>query len=102
MEFMRVLQGTGGEMEIFKEIVLCLEDLNQLPDRIEPIFRSAHQFNETDLERLRFALVRIQIYTDIHSTQDMEKAQRVRYAAQVIERIIFGSLLLEAAERSSD
>ncbi|WP_440948965.1 hypothetical protein [Methanosphaerula subterraneus] len=102
MEYMRVLQGTGGEMEIYKEIVICLEDLNQLPDRIEPIFRSAQLFNEGDLERLRFALVRVQIYTDIHSTQDMEKAQRVRYAAQVIERIIFGSLLLEVADRSAE
>jgi hypothetical protein len=102
MEFIRVLQGTGGEMEIYKEIAVCLEDLNQLPDLVEPIFHMAEQFNEADLERFRFALVRVQIYTDIHSTQDMEKAQRIRYAAQVIERIIFGSLLLEAADRSAE
>ena len=102
MEFMRVLQGTGGEMEIHREIVSCLEDLNQLPDRVEPIFRSALLFNEAELERFRFALVRIQIYTDIHSTQDMDKAQRVRYAAQVLERIIFGGLLLEVADRSAE
>jgi hypothetical protein len=102
MDSMQVLQGAGGEMAIYKEIAVCLEDLNQLPDQIEPIFRSAQQFNEADLERLRFALVRVQIYTDIHSTQDMEKAQRVRYAAQVIERIIFGSLLLEVADRSGE
>lgn len=102
MEIMQVLQGTGGEMELYKEIVICLEDLNQLPDRVEPIFRSALLFNEADLERLRFALVRVQIYTDIHSTQDMEKAQRVRYVAQVLERTIFGSLLLEASDRSAE
>jgi len=102
MEFMQVLQGTGGEMEIYKEIVICLEDLNHLPDMVEPIVRSAQLFNEPELERLRFALVRVQIYTDIHSTQDMEKAQRVRYVAQVLERIIFGGLLLEAADRSAE
>jgi hypothetical protein len=102
MEFLRVLQGTGEEMEIYKEIVICLEDLNQLPDRIEPIVRSAQLFNEPELEQLRFALVRVQIYTDIHSTQDMEKAQRIRYAAQVFERVIFGGLLLEVTERSAE
>jgi hypothetical protein len=38
------------------------------------------------------------VYADIHHTEDLERAQKMKYVSQVLERIIFGSLLLERDE----
>ncbi|WP_243668477.1 hypothetical protein [Methanoculleus chikugoensis] len=53
---------------------------------------------DDDLDRLRFGLVRLQVYADIHRYEDMEAAQRMKYVAATIERVLFGRLLLEGEE----
>jgi len=40
----------------------------------------------------------VQIYSDIHRNEDMEQAQKIKYVAQVLEKIIFGSLMMEHEE----
>jgi len=77
------------------DIIKCLEDITQFPDLIEPIYRQAIGLNETVLEKLRFGLLRLQLYSEIHRNYDMEEAQKMRFVSEMIERTIFGGLFIE-------
>ncbi len=98
MKLRDVLEGGREPLEIYDEILDVLSDIQLFPDSVEQIYRKAMTFSEEDLDRLRFALLRLQVYSDINRTRDMEQAQKIKYISQVLEKIIFGSLLLEHEE----
>ena len=98
MKYRDVLEGGKESLEIYDDIMEVLADIQLFPGSIEQIYRKAMTFSEEDLDRLRFALLRLQIYSDINRTMDMEQAQKIKYVSQVLEKIIFGSLLLEHEE----
>jgi hypothetical protein len=102
MDHARILAGTGKPLPIYTSIVACFDDINRLPDLVEPIYLEAQVFDEETLDHLRFALVRVQVYADIHRYEDMEHIQKVKYVAQVLEKVIFGSLLLEREPQGND
>jgi hypothetical protein len=95
MNYREVLAGKEKPFEIYDDIGTALSDIHRFPDLVEPIYRKAMLMDEDTLDRLRFALVRVQIFSDIHRTEDMEQAQKVKYVSQVLEKVIFGSLILE-------
>jgi hypothetical protein len=95
MDFGKILAGKEEPLPVYRNITLCLENIELFPYLLEPIYREALAFDEDTLDRFRFALVRLQVFTDIHHYEDMENTQKVRYVAQVLEKVIFGDLLLE-------
>jgi hypothetical protein len=98
MNYREVLEGGDKSLDIYDDIVVVLSDIRIFPGVVEKIYRKAMAYSEEDLDRLRFALLRVQIHADIHRTEDMELAQKIKYIAQVLEKIIFGSLLMEHEE----
>jgi len=102
MDLGKILAGEGAPLPIYKNVSLCLENIELFPYLLEPIYREAQGFDEETLDRFRFALVRLQIYTDLHQYEDMERTQKVRYVAQVLEKVIFGDLLLEREHPPGD
>jgi hypothetical protein len=46
--------------------------------------------------------LRLQLYADIHRNEDLEKAMHIKYVAQVLEKVIFGSLIMEPTEPSGE
>jgi hypothetical protein len=98
MDYSRILAGRGETLPIFSRIVEVLENYEEFPFLLEPIYREASGLEDEDLDRLRFGLVRLQVYADIHRYEDMETAQRMKYVAATIERVLFGKLLLEGEE----
>ncbi|MDD3621691.1 MAG: hypothetical protein PHQ81_04730 [Methanofollis sp.] len=101
-QYLRVLQGAGEPLEIYTEIAAALADITTFPDRIEPIAAAASALPDPDLEHLRFALVRLQVYADIHRYENIEQMQWMKYVAQVLERAIYGSLMLESDSSSGE
>ncbi|PWR75272.1 hypothetical protein ACKUB1_15000 [Methanospirillum stamsii] len=95
MDYVRVLCGKEEKLPIYSDIAHCLENITQFPDLIEPIYRDAITQNEITLEKLRFALLRLQLYSEIHRNSDMEEAQKMRFVSEMIERTIFGGLFIE-------
>ena len=95
MDFRRVLAGREKPLPVYEAITAVLNNIESFPDLVEPIYREASGYDDETLDRLRFALVRLQIYSDIHHNEDMELAVRVKYVAQVLEKVIFGSMMLE-------
>ena len=102
MNIREVLTGKEKPFEIYDEISVALSDIRQFPDLVEPIYRKAMLMDEEGLDRLRFALVRVQIYSDIHRNEDMEQAQKLKYVSQALEKVIFGSLILEGEVMGHD
>jgi hypothetical protein len=102
MNYMEILRGQGETLRIYNDIERCLENLDLLPLLLEPIYREALALGDDSPDRLRFALVRLQVYADIHRYEDMEQTQKMKYVAQVLEKVIFGNLLLEQPEPSGE
>lgn len=94
MDIVRVLQGSGKPLGIYTRIAAAVRDITSFPDLLEPIYAETAGFSDAELDSLRFALLRLQVYADIHRYEDMEQTQQMKYVAQVLEKIIFGSLML--------
>lgn len=95
MDAMGILTGGEEPLPVYSTIIPALDDIRVFPALLEPIYREAVALDEPMLDRLRFALIRVQIYADIHRNEDMERAQKLKYVGQVLEKVIFGSLLME-------
>ncbi len=102
MDYLRILCGREEHISLYDQVVLCLEDITVLPDMIEPIFREAGTLNEQLIDKFRFGLLRVQIYSEIHRNMDMEESQKMRYVSEMIERSIFGGLFIERETYVSD
>jgi len=98
MDYSQILVGREEPLQIFSRVVEALENYEEFPFLLEPVYREASELDDEDLDRLRFGLVRLQVYADIHRYEDMEAAQRMKYVAATIERVLFGRLLLEGEE----
>ncbi len=102
MDYLRILTGREKPLPVYEAIVAGLENIQCFPDLVEPVYREAVGYDDDTLDHLRFALVRLQIHADIHRNEDLEKAMQEKYVAQVLEKIIFGSLMMEREELSAD
>ena len=98
MDFARVMAGKEKTLPIYKGVIACLETPQAFPDLLEPIYREAMTLDDESLDRFRFALMRLQIYADIHRNEDLEKATHIKYVAQVLEKVIYGTLVMDREE----
>ena len=98
MDYQRILSGKEIPLPIYNGIIACLENPLTFPDLLEPIYREAMKLDDDTLDRFRFSLLRLQLYSDIHRNEDLEKAMHIKYVAQVLEKVIFGSLVMEQEE----
>lgn len=72
-------------------IARAIDNPPMLPYLIEQIF-----WLDIDKEdKLRFSLIRIQIDCELHMNEDLQYYQIRRYVAQIIEKMLYGDLLLE-------
>ena len=95
MEYLTLITAGQETLPLHKDIVSSLDNLELFPLLLEKIYRDTIALDENALDQLRFALLRLQVYADIHQYENMEKAQQIKYVAQVLEKVIFGSLMLE-------
>jgi hypothetical protein len=102
MDYQRILAGKEKPLPIYKAVATALENPRSFPDLVEPIYREAMTLDDETLDRFRFSLMRLQIYADVHRNEDLEQAMHIRYVAQVIEKVVFGSLIMEPAEPLAD
>ena len=102
MDYMRVLCGKEKPLPIYKGVIACLENPQAFVDLVEPIYREAMNLDDETLDRFRFALLRLQLYADIHRNEDLEKAMELKYVSQVLEKLVFGTLVMEREELAAD
>ncbi|WAC04610.1 MAG: hypothetical protein OS112_09115 [Methanoregula sp.] len=102
MDYMRVLCGKEKPLAIYKGVIACLENPQAFPDLVEPIYREAMNLDDETLDRFRFALLRLQLYADIHRNEDLEKAMELKYVSQVLEKLVFGTLVMEREDLAAE
>jgi len=102
MDYARILTGREKPFPVYKDVIAALESPQAFPDLLEPIYRDAMTLDDETLDHFRFSLLRLQLYADIHRNEDLEKAMHIRYVAQVLEKVVFGSLIMEPAEPSGE
>ncbi|MEN6442612.1 MAG: hypothetical protein WC391_01260 [Methanoregula sp.] len=98
MDYLRILTGKQEPFPLYDKVIACLANKQDFPDLLEPIYREAMKLDDESLDRFRFALLRLQLYADIHRNEDLEKAMQIKYVAQVLEKVIFGALVMEREE----
>jgi len=102
MDYIGIITGSGEALDMYQMVVPSLENIEELPQSIEPIYLKAVELNETDADHFRFGLVRLQVYADIHRYVDSDEMQKIKYVAQILEKIIFGNLMLETEAIQSE
>ncbi|MCX6692322.1 MAG: hypothetical protein NTW33_09830 [Methanoregula sp.] len=102
MDYLRVLCGKEKPLPIYKGVIACLENPQAFVDLVEPIYREAMNLDDDTLDHFRFALVRLQLYADIHRNEDLEKAMELKYVSQVLEKLVFGTLVMEREELAAE
>jgi hypothetical protein len=102
MDYLRILTGKEKPLPIYKGVIAALESPLAFPDLVEPIYREAMNMDDDSLDRFRFSLMRLQLWADIHRNEDLEKAMHIKYVSQVLEKVIYGSLVMEQAEPAAD
>ncbi|MFA6226444.1 MAG: hypothetical protein WC620_09820 [Methanoregula sp.] len=102
MDYLRILTGIEKPLTIYTGIIASLENPLVFSDLIEPIYREAMNMDDETLDRFRFSLIRLQLYSDIHRNEDLEKAMHIKYVAQVLEKVIFGTLVMEHENLSAE
>jgi hypothetical protein len=100
MDYARILAGKDKPIPVYGDVIAALENPHAFPDLLEPIYREAMKLDDETLDLFRFSLMRLQIWADIHRNEDLEKAMYIKYVAQVLEKVIFGALIMEPAEPS--
>jgi hypothetical protein len=95
MDYLRILTGKESQLPVYIGVVACLENPLAFPDLLEPVYREAMKLDDDTLDKFRFSLLRLQLYADVHRNEDLEKAMHIKYVAQVLEKVIFGSLVME-------
>src|SRR5512137_87619 len=102
MDYARILTGREKPLPVYKDVITALESPLAFPDLLEPIYREAMTLDDETLDRFRFSLLRLQLYADIHRNEDLEKAMHIKYVAQVLEKVVFGSLIMEYEDQSAN
>lgn len=102
-EVIRILTGKRGEFnptDYIPDYILLLaeviSDPKMLPYKLEEVRKLKPS------EELRNALLRVQIDSELRFGEDLQKYRTRQYVAQVIERLIFGNLLLESRRRDEE
>jgi len=102
MDYLKILNGREDSLPIYIDIGHALENISLFPELIEPIYRQAITLDEVSLEKLRFALLRVQLHSEIYRNMDLEESQKMRFVSEMIERTIFGGLFIERESFISD
>lgn len=76
----------------------AIDDPYSLPFLIEEL----NSLEIEDEEKFRFALIRVQIDSELRMNEDIQKHQRRRFVAQVIEKMLFGELFVEMGTQVED
>ena len=76
------------------EILLLAKAIDD-PYCLPFIIEELDELEIEDEKMFRFSLLRVQIDSELRMNEDIQMHQRRRYVAQVIEKMIFGELLIE-------
>lgn len=90
------------DIEKVQDSILIIAQVVDEPDKLPYFLEIIKSMEIDDLEKFRFVLLRVQIDSQLHLNEDMEKYHKRLFVSQVIEKLIYGELLLEEGKKEED
>lgn len=90
------------DIEKIRDDILTIAEAVDEPDELPYLIETIKSLKIDDPEKFRFVLLRVQIDSQLRMNEDIEMYQKRLYVSQVIEKLLYGELLLEAAKEEED
>ncbi len=78
--------------------VLVIAEAVDGPDKLPYLLEIIKSLEIEDIEKFRYVLLRVQIDSELHMNEDIQKYHKRLYVAQVIEKLLYGELFFEAGK----
>ena len=82
--------------------ILAIAEAVDNPDTLPYLIESIMSLEIDDMEKFRYVLVRVQIDSELHMNEDIERNHKRVFVAHVIEKLLYGELLLEVGGGSDE
>lgn len=93
---------TDVDIETIHDTILTIAEVVDEPDKLPYFLETIKSMKIDDMEKFRFVLLRVQIDSQLHLNEDIEKYHKRLFVSQVIEKLIYGELLLEAGKEEEE
>ncbi len=89
-------------IEDVPENVLTIAEVVDDPDKLPYLIEGIKSMEIEDAEKFRFVLLRVQIDSMLHMNEDIERYQKRLYVSQVIEKLLYGEILLAEGKEEEE
>jgi len=98
-----LLTGTKEvDIEKVPENVFIIAEVVDEPDKLPYLIENIKSLKIDDMEKFRFVLLRVQIDSHLHMNEDLEKYMKRLYVSQVVEKLLYGEILLEEGKEEEE
>lgn len=98
-ETLKLLTGQKDiEIETIHHNVLVIAEAVDGPDKLPYLLETIKSLEIEDIEKFRYILLRVQIDSELHMNEDIQKYHKRLYVSQVIEKLLYGGLFFEAGK----
>lgn len=96
---------TGNKEVVIEDVpenILTIAEVVDDPDKLPYLIEAIKSMEIGDAEKFRFVLLRVQIDSMLHMNEDIERYQKRLYVAQVIEKLLYGEILLAEGKEEEE
>jgi hypothetical protein len=90
------------DIENVHENILTIAEVVDEPDKLPYLLETIKSMEIDDMEKFRFVLLRVQIDSMLHMNEDIEMYQKRLYVSQVIEKLLYGEILLAEGKEEDE
>lgn len=90
------------DIEKIHENVLTIAEVVDDPDKLPYVIEGIKSLEIDDVDKFRFVLLRVQVDSHLHMNEDLGKYMKRLYVSQVIEKLLYGELLLLEEGKDED
>ncbi len=83
------------DIEKIHENIFIIAEAVDGPDKLPYLMEDIKSLKIGDPEKFRFVLLRVQVDSELHMNEDIQRYQKRLYVAQVIEKLLYGELFFE-------
>lgn len=103
IETLKLLTGQPDmEIEKIPNSVLVIAEAVDGPDKLPYLLETIKSLEIEDMDKFRYVMLRVQIDSELHMNEDIEKYHKRLYVSQVIEKLLYGELFFEAGKDEED
>ncbi len=90
------------DVEKVPDNILIIAHAVDEPDELPYLLETIKSLEIDDMEKFRFVLFRVQIDSQLHMNEDLQKYQKRLYVSLVIEKLIYGEIFFEMGKEDED